>query len=115
MFSWNRSKNQLTNVSTDSTTAGVNIFAKLFGERITFDMGGTYTMVKADDNSADTRQFNATANLNYNLKEYFGKAANPVLSLRNTYLDTRDKVNPSADSSGYGLFLVITMNVPFFL
>ncbi|PKN52050.1 MAG: hypothetical protein CVU55_08315 [Deltaproteobacteria bacterium HGW-Deltaproteobacteria-13] len=111
MFSWNSSKNELMNVRTDSYTGGLNVMSKL-GD-FTFDLGGTYTIVKADDNSVDTRQINATANLSYSLKGDYVKYINPVVILRNTYIKTTDEVNPSADSDNYGLSLVITGNMPF--
>ena len=112
MFSWNSSENELLNVRTDSYTGGLNILSR-FGESISFDMGATYTISKADNNSVDTSQINATANLSYSMKWDYVKKVNPVVSLRNTYVKTTDKVNPSLDSDNYGLSLVITGNMPF--
>jgi hypothetical protein len=112
MFSWNSSENELLNVRTDSYTGGLNILSR-FGESISFDMGATYTISKADNNSVDTSQINATANLSYSPKWNYVKKVNPVVSLRNTYVKTTDKVNPSLDSDNYGLSLVITANMPF--
>ncbi len=112
MFSWNSSKNESLNVRTDSYTGGLNVLSK-FGDGLSFDMGATYTVSKADNNSVDTSQINATANLSYNLKWDYVKKVNPVLTLRNTYVKTTDKVNPSMDSDNYGLSLVVTGNMPF--
>lgn len=113
MFSWNSSKNESTDVRTDSYTSGLNILARLFGERLTFALGGTYTVVKADNDSVDTRQINGTADISYSLKGDYVKYVNPVITLRNTYVKTTDDVNPSSDSDNYGLLLVLTGTVPF--
>ena len=112
MFSWNSSKNETLNVRTDSYTGGLNVLSK-FGDCLSFDLGATYTISMADNNSVDTSQINATANLSYSLKWDYVKKVNPVVALRNTYVKTTDKVNPSADSDNYGLSLVITGNIPF--
>jgi hypothetical protein len=111
MFSWNSSKNELMDVRTDSYTGGLNVLSKL-GD-FTFDLGGTYTISKADNNSIDTSQINATANLSYSLKWDYVKKVNPVVTLRNTYVKITDKINPSMDSDNYGLSLVVTGNMPF--
>ena len=110
MFSWNSSQNESLNVRTDSYTGGLNVLAK-FGTYFSFDMGGTYTISKADNNSVDTSQINATANLSYSPKWDYVKKVNPVFTLRNTYVKTTDKVNPSADSDNYGLYFVLTGNM----
>jgi len=112
MFSWNSSKNETLNVRTDSYTGGLNVLSK-FWDCLSFDLGATYTISMADNNSVDTSQINATANLSYSLKWDYVKKVNPVVALRNTYVKTTDKVNPSADSDNYGLSLVITGNIPF--
>ena len=113
MFSWNSSTNEKTDVRTNSYTGGLNLLSKLYGEILTFDMGNTYTMVKADDSSVSTQQINVNANLSYHLKAEYVKYINPVFTLKNTYIKTMDDVNPSANSDNYGLFLVVTGNMPF--
>jgi hypothetical protein len=110
MFSWNSSQNESLDVRTDSYTGGLNILAK-FGTYFSFDMGGTYTISKADNNSVDTSQINATANLSFSPKWDYVKKVNPVFTLRNTYVKTTDKVNPSMDIDNYGLYFVLTGNM----
>jgi hypothetical protein len=110
MFSWNSSKNELLDVRTDSYTGGLSILAK-FGTYFSFDTAGTYTISKADNNSVDTGLINVTANLSFSPKWNYINKINPVLTLRNTYVKTTDKVNPSMDMDNYGMYFVLTGNM----
>jgi hypothetical protein len=114
MFSWNATKAP-TGSWTDSYTAGLNLFAKFFSDQLSFDTGSTYTLVKAGDNSVDTRQLNVTANLSYAMKQMFKDIINPALTLRSSYVNTKDKVNPLVDGNSFGLFLVLTVDAPLYL
>lgn len=114
MFSWNATKAP-TGSWTDSYTAGLNLFAKFFSDQLSFDTGSTYTLVKAEDNSVDTRQINVTANLSYVMKQLFKDIINPALTLRSSYVNTKDKVNPFVDGNSFGLFLVLTVDAPLYL
>lgn len=110
MFSWNSSKNELLDVRTDSYTGGLSILAK-FGNYFSFDTAGTYTISKADNNSVDTGLINVTANLSFSPKWDYVKKVNPVFTLRNSYVKTTDKVNPSMDMDNYGMYFVLTGNM----
>ena len=110
MFSWNSSKNESLNVRTDSYTGGLNVLSR-FWNYFSFDTAATYTLSKADNNSVDTSQINVTANLSYSPKWDYVKKVNPVFTLRNSYVKTTDKVNPSMDIDNYGLYFVLTGNM----
>jgi len=114
MFSWNATKSP-TGSWTDSYTAGLNLFARFFSDQLSFDTGSTYTLVKAEDNSVDTRQINVTANLSYVMKQLFKDIINPALTLRSSYVNTKDKINPFVDGNSFGLFLVLTVDAPLYL
>jgi hypothetical protein len=113
-FSWNATKAP-TGFWTDSYTAGLNMFAKFFSDKLSFDTGSTYTLMKAGDNSVDTRQINVTANLSYSMKQLFKEIVNPALTLRSSYVNTTDKVNQFAGGDNFGLYLVLTVDAPFSL
>lgn len=114
MFSWNATKAP-TGSWTDSYTVGLNLLTRFFSDQLSFDTGSTYTMVKAGDNSADTRQLNVTANLSYSMKQLLKDIVNPALTLRSSYVNTKDRVNPFVDGNSFGLFLVLTVDAPFYL
>lgn len=114
MFSWNATKAP-AGYWTDSYTVGLNMLTRFFRDQLSFDTGSTYTMVKAGNNSADTRQLNVTANLSYSMKQLLKDIVNPALTLRSSYVNTKDKVNPLADGNSFGLFLVLTVDAPFYL
>ncbi|MHC1696627.1 MAG: hypothetical protein AB9919_00890 [Geobacteraceae bacterium] len=114
MFSWNATKAP-AGFWTDSYTAGLNLFTKFFSDQLSFDTGSIYTLVKAGDHSVDTRQINVTANLSYVMKQLFKDIINPALTLRSSYVNTKDKVNPFVDGNSFGLFLVLTVDAPIYL
>jgi hypothetical protein len=111
-FSWNATKAP-TGFWTDSYTAGLNMMTRFCNDRLSFDTGSTYTVAKSEDNSVDTRQINVTANLSYNLKQFFKDFINPALSLRSSYVKTTDRVNQLTSGDNFGLYLVLAVDAPF--
>ncbi len=112
-FSLNQSKIHITDVRTDTYTLNLDLRTRFFRERVTFDVGGTYNIIKADNGSTDSRNLNTNFRLAYNIKEFFKGLMNPTIALRGAYMKITDKINRSSDRDEFTLFLVLATSVPF--
>ena len=112
-FSLNKSKNILADVTTDTYTITLDLRSKLFRQSMSFDVGGTYSIIKTDDGTVDSRNLNANFRLAYNIKNLLKGYVNPSIGLRGTYLKMTDRINPGSDSDEFTLFLVLATSVPF--
>ena len=112
-FSLNQSKIHVTDVRTDTYTINLDLRTRFFRERLTFDVGGTYNIIKADNGLTDSRNLNTNFRLAYNIKEFFKGLMNPTIALRGAYMKVTDKINRSSDRDELTLFLVLATSVPF--
>ena len=112
-FSLNQSNIHVTDVRTDTYTINLDLRTRFFRERLTFDVGGTYNIIKADNGSTDSRNLNTNFRLAYNVKEFFKGLMNPTIALRGAYMKITDKINRSSDRDEFTLFLVLATSVPF--
>ncbi len=112
-FSFNQSKNTITNIKTDTYTVNLDLRTKFLNEKVSFDTGGTYSIAKADDGSSNSRILNANFRLAYQIKEYLKGFHKPQIAIRGTYMKINDKVNPTSNKDDLTLFLVLTTAVPF--
>jgi hypothetical protein len=114
-FSLNRSKDHLSDVWTDTYTASMNMGTRLFRERASIDAGGTYTEIKADNDSVNTRNLSTNFRVGYRLKDLLRGMIDPTLALKGLYTKITDKVNSAASMDEFSLFLMLSMNMPFSL
>jgi hypothetical protein len=112
-LSLNRTFTRLPHLWTDTYTAGLNLRKDFLEKRLVFDSANTYTKSKTDDRSSDMRTLNLTGTLSYNLKDYFGKALEPAIALRSSYMKITDKINSGNDKEEIRSFLVLTLAAPF--
>jgi hypothetical protein len=112
-FFLNQSKFHLTDVWTDTYTINLDLRTRFFNDRLTFDVGGTYNIIKADDDSADNRNLSANFRLAYNIKDFLKGYVNPTIALRSTYTKVTDKLYSSSDRDEFVLFLVLATTIPF--
>jgi len=112
-FSYNQSENLLTDVRTDTYTATLDLRSMWLQERISFDLGGTYNVIKASDDSSNSQTLNANVRLAYNIKTFLKDYLTPSIALKGTYNKITDKVNPSLDHEEYTIFLVLTTAILF--
>jgi len=112
-FSLNQSKIHVTDVRTDTYTINLDLRTKFFREKLSFDVGSTYNIIKADNGSTNSCNLNTNFRLAYNAKEIFRGLMNPTIALRGAYMKITDKINWSSDSDEFTLFLVLATSVPF--
>ncbi|RJQ50209.1 MAG: hypothetical protein C4538_00495 [Nitrospiraceae bacterium] len=115
MASWNRTKDTASDVRTDTYTGGLNLYSRFFNDRIAFDAGGTYTIVRNDSDTLKTNDFNGTLRVGYNMKHCLKWLTDPMVALRGQYVRHVDKVDHSADGDEFLLFLVLSTTIPISL
>jgi hypothetical protein len=111
-FSYYRTKDHPTDVSTDSFTTTADIQGRVWEEKITYGLGGTLDITKASDDSIDQRSVNIYYTLNYLIGKNIWGYLNPALGLRGEYNVTNDRLN-NEKTRDYLLMLTITASVPF--
>ena len=109
-FSFNRS----TYLQRDMDTYMLNLYlrTKFLRERGSFDLGGTYTIMKASDRSMNNRTLNSNFRLAYAIKNFLKGYVNPTIGFRGTYLKVIDKVYAQSNKDEFLLMLVLTAAMP---
>ena len=109
---WSQTRNHVTNVWTDTFAYNLDLRSRFFHDRASFDVGGTYTSTKADNDTVDSETWNARATLSYRLKDHLKTFVNPTVGLRFSYLRTDDKINAGMNKDEFSLFCVIEAAIP---
>lgn len=112
-FSLNQSKNHVSDIWTDTYTVNIDMRTTFLREKAFFDVGGTYSIIKADDNTADNRTLSANFRLAYNIKGLLKGFLNPNIALRGMYTKFTDEIYPNADRDEFTVLLVLAATMPF--
>ena len=112
-FSFNQSQYHSTDLMTDTYTINLDVRTKFFQEKMSFDVGGTYNITKANNGSVNTRNLNTNFRLAYNIKGLLKGFLNPTIALRGTYMKNIDEVYSQSTKDEFILFLVLATSVPF--
>jgi hypothetical protein len=111
-FSFNRSKNHLTGIHTDTHTATLDLRGDLINKKLTYGFGGTYTISKPSDGSSNQDSFSSNFNVSYLLiKNYLG-FFNPSVGVRGTYNRTNNRIVDHTTDE-FVIFLVIQTTMSF--
>jgi hypothetical protein len=105
--------NLLTNARTDNYLISLQAMGKTYYNRITYELGSSYSVLKATDNSVDTKSLSGTFRVGYSLAKYFLQLFNPSIALKCVYNNIIDQVNPSAGKDDFSVFLVFSSTFPF--
>jgi hypothetical protein len=112
-FSLNQSKNHVTDVRIDTYTINLDLRTKFLHEKASFDVGGTYNIVKASDDSSNNKSLNINCRVAYIIKNLIKGYLSPEIALRGSYNKYIDDVNKGADKDKFSIFLVFATAVPF--
>jgi hypothetical protein len=112
-FSLNQSKIHVTSVQTDTYTINLDVRSNFLDEKIFCDLGGTYSLTKADDDSLDSQNLNMNFRLAYDFKKFFKGYLHPNLAMRGSYMKYTDNNNPDYGQEDFTLMLVLTTTMPF--
>lgn len=111
-FSFNRSLVHPTGVHTNTYTATLDLRGDMFKKRITYGLGGTYTVVRSSDGLSKQYTQNANFNVYYLLFKDLWGFLNPSVGIRGLYNRTNDKVlHQSTDE--FVLYLVLQTSMKF--
>jgi len=112
-FAYNKAK--ALNVRTDTLTIGLDGNARFFENRVTADIGSTYTIVKTTDQTQDNRDITGNFRIGYNLPPLLSGRFRLTTALTGNYHRIKDQITPSADLDEWTLFLTFTAHMPIVL
>ena len=112
-FSLNQSKNHPSDIWTDTYTINLDMRTAFLRERATFELGGTYSIVKGDQDTADNSTLSANFRLAYNMKHILKGFLDPIIALRGIYSKFTDDISPQADRDEFTLLFVLSAAMPF--
>ncbi len=112
MLSYIRTKDHLSSVWTDTFVGSMNMGSRFFANKLSFDMGTTYTKVKSDNEAVNSWDMNANFRLGYSLKELFKGKIDASAALKGSYLRHRDQINSDANKDEFLMFLVLSTTIP---
>ena len=112
-FSLNQSKIHITDVRTDTYLVNLDVRSNFFKKRLFCDVGSSYNVTKANDDSIDNWNLNTNFRIAYNLKDFMKGYADPTIALRGSYMKFTDKAYSGADNEEFRLLLVLATSIPF--
>lgn len=101
-------KDKTTGVRQDTYTTSLDIRSEIVKNFIFFDIGGTYSVMKASDDSIDSRGTMFNTRLAYSLKRLFPEYLNPTIALKTDYSRNKDRLTGIGDER-YTVFLVFEL------
>ena len=111
-FSFNRSLTHPTGVHSNTYTATLDLKGDLFKKRVTYGLGGTYTVLRASDGTSKQYTQNSNFSVYYLLFKDLWGFLNPSVGIRGLYNRTNDKVfHQSTDE--FALYLVLQTTMKF--
>lgn len=91
-FSFNRSLIHNTSVHTDTYMATLDLKGNMFQKRVTYGLGGTYTILRASDESSKSDTLSSNFSVYYLLFKDLWGFLNPSVGIRGLYNRTNDRV-----------------------
>lgn len=111
-FSFNRSLIHNTPVHTDTYTATLDIRGDMLQKRITYGLGGTYTILRASDGSSKTDTVTSNFNIYYLLFKDLWGFLSPSVGIRGLYNRTNDRVLHQITDE-FALYFVLQTSMKF--
>jgi len=103
-----QSKNKVTDVRQDTYTTNLDIRSEIVKKVVFFDIGGTYSVMKASDGSKDSWNTMFNTRLAYSLKKWFPEYLSPTLALKGNYQKNKDRLTGNGEER-YTIFLVFEL------
>jgi len=105
-------KNEDTGVRTDTYTTTVDLRSQPVKDLIYWDLGGSYSVSDATDDSVDMETTTVNTRLACSLKRFSPPQLNPTIALRGSYQKTKDKV-ADTEADDLTVFLVFELQTKF--
>jgi hypothetical protein len=101
-------KDKVTGVRQDTYTTNLDIRSEIVKNLVFFDIGGTYSVMKASDDSIDAWNTMFNTRLAYSLKKLFPEYLGPTVALKGNCQKTKDSLSGIGDER-YTIFLVFEL------
>lgn len=101
-------KDKATGVRQYTYTTSLDIRSEIVKNFIFFDIGGTYSVMKASDDSIDSWNTMFNTRLAYSLKRLFPEYLSPTIALKTDYSRNKDRLSGIGDEK-YTIFLVFEL------
>lgn len=101
-------KDKITDVRTDTYTTNFDIRSEVKKKLVFLDIGGTYSVIKASDNSQNSWNTMFNTRLAYSLKKYFPEYLSPNIALTCNYNRNKNRLTGTGEER-YTIFLVIEL------
>jgi hypothetical protein len=110
-YSYNRILSRITDSHTDIQTATLDLNGNLLHTKLTYGFGGTYTMIRASDESSKQDTLSTNFNISYLLVKNLWGFLNPSVGIRGLYNRIQDRVVDQTTDE-LAIFLVIQTTMP---
>jgi hypothetical protein len=114
-FILNQTKVHATGVWTDVYSVNLDTRTRFLEDKGAFDVGGSYVITKASDDSADNRNLTVNCRLSYTLKELENLMkgyVKPAVAVTGTYTSFVDELPGAPHRDEYSIFLQLTTAIP---
>ena len=111
-FSFNRSLNHSTSIYMDTYLATLDLRGDAFKKRVTYGLGGSYSILRASDGSSKTDTLSSNFNVYYLLYKDLLGFLDPSLGIRGVYNRTNDRVLHQTTNE-FALYFVLQMSMKF--
>ena len=109
---YNESRTLPTGAKTWTWTYTLDLRKSLLSGKASFDLGGTYNMMKDNQGNTDQRNLDLRFNLGYNLRPLIRGSLKSSLQLRGEYRRLVDRVYDHSDEE-YGIYLLLNIHWSF--
>jgi hypothetical protein len=103
----------LTSFRTDNYLVSLQLMGKTYQNIISYELGGSYSVIKTTNNSVDSRSLNGTCRLGYSLAKYLRFLLNPTVALKGIYNHAVDQVYSGMGKDDLSILLVLSTSMPF--
>ncbi len=110
--SWDVDHNRDTDVDTKGLLGNLDLSVALVPNRLTGHLVYNLNRNYATDDSVDTRTATTTARLTWSLEQAHDNRPGAELYVDGTYVDTEDRVTPSASGASYQVFVGLNVHWP---
>jgi hypothetical protein len=112
-FSLIQTDNLLSSFRTDNYLVSLQLMGKTYYNIVSYELGGSYSVIKTTNNSVDGRNLNGTFRVGYSLAKYLKFLLNPTVAVRGIYNHVVDQVNTGMGKDDLSILLVLSTSLPF--
>lgn len=112
-FSLFQTTTKQTDSRMDNFIINLMLSGKIMADRLSYDLTGTYNVIKTTNNAQDSRSLSGNFRIAYSLGSYLKGHFNSSIGLKGVYNHVADRVNPTVGRDEFSIFLVFSSTIPF--